>query len=124
MVKPVLIVEDNDDLRALYEYAITGEGYPAVTANNGQAALEFLETSKSTPCLIILDLMMPVMDGWEFLKQREKSARLMAIPVIVCTAVKDDTPKGVPFLRKPLDLAVLLETVEKYYKEPTAETNA
>lgn len=116
MMKPVLIVEDNDDLRALYEYAITGEGYPAVTANNGQVALELLESDTPAPCLIILDLMMPVMDGWEFLRQREKSAKLSAIPVIVCTAVKDDTPPGVPFLRKPLDLSVLLETVEKYCK--------
>lgn len=123
MTKPVLIVEDNDDLRALYEYAITGEGYPAVTANNGQMALDLLEGSTSTPCLIILDLMMPVMDGWEFLKHREKSPKLSAIPVIVCTAVKDDTPQGIPFLRKPLDLSVLLETVEKYCKD-AGKTNA
>lgn len=116
MNNDVLIVEDNDDLRALYEYALSGEGYAVKTAANGQIALDLLATMKVMPSLIILDLMMPVMDGWEFLKNRAMNETYAKIPIIVCTAVKEQTPTGVPFMRKPLDLNLLIETVQKHCK--------
>lgn len=119
MTKDVLIVEDNDDLRALYEYALSGEGYAVKTAANGQIALDMLAIMPAMPGLIILDLMMPVMDGWEFLKNRAANETYAQVPVIVCTAVKEQTPTGVPFMRKPLDLNKLIETVQQHCKPQT-----
>lgn len=116
MNNDILIVEDNDDLRALYEYALSGEGYSVKTAANGQIALDMLGAMKAMPSLIILDLMMPVMDGWEFLKNRAENEKYAKVPVVVCTAVKEQTPTGVPFMRKPLDLNLLIETVQKHCK--------
>ena len=111
----ILIVEDNLDLRTLYEEAMSLEGYAVVTAANGQEALDILGTAGlAAPSLIHLGLMMPVMNGWTFLQEREKEAKLKSIPVVVCSASKDDIPLGVPFLKKPVDLDQLLAVASRY----------
>lgn len=115
-MKPVLVIEDNEDLRMLYERALRNEGYPTHLAENGQIALQHLEQSRAAglalPRAIILDLMMPVMDGWTFLIEREKDLDFKKIPLLICSAAKDAPPEGFRFLRKPIQLDELLDFIE------------
>ena len=82
--RPVLIVEDDAPLRELLRRVLEREGYTVVEADNGQAALGRLR--EGTPAVILLDLMMPVMDGFEFLAERGREDAWRGIPVIVLTA--------------------------------------
>src|SRR5262249_47151194 len=83
--RPVLIVEDDAPLRELLRRMLEREGYAVVEADNGQAALERLRDG--TPGVILLDLMMPVMDGFEFLVERRREDLGRDVPVIVLTAM-------------------------------------
>jgi CheY-like chemotaxis protein len=83
---PVLVVDDDDDTRDLVRTALEMEGYAVLEAENGKVALDLLTAgSASEPCLIVLDLEMPVMPGWEFLAIIKGYHRPSQIPVIVVT---------------------------------------
>jgi CheY-like chemotaxis protein len=113
---PVLIVEDDADLREMMAQLLTLEGFQAATATNGREALDYLRKSP-TPDLILLDLMMPVMDGWEFSKQQQADPAIAKVPVVVLTAVDQARAKAVnatAFLNKPLDFDRLLQLVRQY----------
>lgn len=114
MAACVLVVEDNPDLRLLYRMALKNEGHEIQLAENGQAALDILRATNEKPKLIILDLMMPVMDGWEFLKVRDADVSLAGIPVVVCSASKDNLPSNLPVLMKPIDLEAVIELAARY----------
>ena len=112
----VLIVEDDSDLREMMAQLLALEGFTAATTANGSEALSYLRTS-ATPELILLDLMMPVMDGYEFLRAQGEDARFAAIPVVVLSALDPSrvAPTGVnAFLKKPLNFDRLLELVRSY----------
>jgi CheY-like chemotaxis protein len=116
---PVLIVEDDEDLREMMAQLLTLEGYDAATVSNGREALDYLHHF-STPQVILLDLMMPVMDGWEFRRQQEADPALAPVPVIVLSAL--DQARAVKihaaaFLKKPLDFDRLLSLVRTYCGE-------
>jgi CheY-like chemotaxis protein len=81
----ILVVEDDIDLRATLCDALDLEGYVTICAENGEAALRHL-ASGARPCVILLDLMMPVMDGWTFRQEMLKDPSLASIPVIVMSA--------------------------------------
>ena len=113
-VTRVLIVEDNPDLRVLVADVLTDAGYEVRSAGDGAAALAIIEEWR--PSLIVMDLMMPVMDGEGFLRLRRETPLLGSIPVLVVTAhpqhhrVLDGlAPSAV--LRKPYDLDDLLSAV-------------
>ena len=113
---PVLIVEDDDDLRDMMAQMLTIEGFNAATAANGREALDYLH-STGRPSVILLDLMMPVMDGWEFRRQQKADPELAPVPVIVLSAL--DPPRAATvdadaFLKKPLDFDRLLELVRDH----------
>jgi CheY-like chemotaxis protein len=113
---PVLIVEDDADLREMMAQLLTLEGFRASTVANGREALEYLNQGDK-PDVILLDLMMPIMDGWEFRRQQQADATLSTVPVIVLSAL--DQPRAadvsaVAFLKKPLDFDRLLELVRQY----------
>src|SRR5262245_33619176 len=113
---PVLIVEDDADLREMMAQLLTVEGYTVEAAANGHDALEFLRTGLLT-ALILLDLMMPVMDGWEFWRVKREDPAIAAVPVVVLSAV--DHTRAAEFgsaaiLKKPLDFDLLLTLVRKY----------
>jgi CheY-like chemotaxis protein len=113
---PVLIVEDDEDLREMMAQLLTLEGYDAATVANGREALEYLHNA-STPSVILLDLMMPVMDGWEFRRQLEADPTLAPVPVIVLSAldqVRAVNIHAAAFLKKPLDFDRLLDLVRTY----------
>jgi len=113
---PVLIVEDDEDLREMMAQMLTLEGYEAATAANGREALEYLKEAQ-TPEVILLDLMMPVMDGWEFRRRQQADPALARVPVIVLSALDPSRAASVDaaaFLKKPLDFDHLLALVRTY----------
>ncbi|HVY45526.1 MAG TPA: response regulator [Minicystis sp.] len=106
---PVLVVEDDVEIRDLVREVLEDEGYAVVVAEHGREAVEALESGLS-PALILLDLMMPVMDGWELLDVLR--ARWSKIPVTVVSAVADRARLGaVPFIKKPINLDTLIDAV-------------
>lgn len=113
----VLVVEDDKAIREATIELLALEGYVALGASNGREALDTLERMvDKPPCLILLDLMMPVMDGWDFLAVQRATAPLAEIPVCVVTAVTD--PKRAPDVKhrlgKPIDIEALLSVVNTY----------
>src|SRR4051812_23507934 len=86
--KNILIVEDDEGIRETLVLALELEGYTVTTAGNGQEGLDVLPHMQ-TPCLILLDLMMPVMNGWAFAEALRADMVLAAIPVVVVTAFSE-----------------------------------
>lgn len=115
----VLIVEDDPEIRETLKEIIELEGYSALTAPDGQKALEILRELSIRPCLVLLDLMMPVMNGWELLEHRERDVILAAIPVVVISAAGERAQKAsaTAHIKKPVDIDVLLSTVRQYCGE-------
>lgn len=115
----LLVIEDEKDIREVLRSALELEGYRTFTASNGQEGLQALERLPR-PCLILLDMMMPVMNGWEFLKALKESDVLATIPVVVVSAAgeraRDSKANG--FIKKPIDLDLLLELVKRYCPTP------
>jgi CheY-like chemotaxis protein len=112
---PILIVEDDPDMRSAMTMILESAGYEVVGASEGREALDRLR-EPSRPCLILLDLMLPGMDGFELRVQQMQDPTLDDIPVIVFSAGADLERKVVPLrvdghLEKPVDIPVLLELV-------------
>jgi CheY-like chemotaxis protein len=115
---PVLVIDDDPDIRDTMRFVLEGSGHPVVTAANGAEALDRLRQG-TVPCLILLDLMMPIMNGWEFCAEQKRSAEFSAIPVIILTgagrAAEEAAALGVTgYLEKPVELATLLATIRRY----------
>jgi CheY-like chemotaxis protein len=110
----VLIVDDDPDIRELLRQFLEVEGFRVISARNGLEAIEQLRDGSNT-CVILLDLMMPVMNGWQFRDQQKLDPALSHIPVVVISAVVADQAVAPidadAYLRKPLDLDYLLSTV-------------
>ena len=109
-----LLVADEEDLRDMMRDALELNGYSVVTASNGQEALNKL-TGINELCLVILDLLMPVMNGWDcFNKIRERS-EFASVPVVVHTSAAARAPAGATrVLQKPLKFDRLLSVVKEY----------
>ncbi|TMA51081.1 MAG: response regulator [Deltaproteobacteria bacterium] len=117
-VKRVLIVEDDQDVRGALAAFLEGEGHSVVEAAHGAEALTRLHDSDGI-CLIVLDLWMPVMDGWEFRAAQRKDPTLAAVPVVVITADKGAEQRAADFgeadwMTKPIDFGRLLELVHAH----------
>jgi CheY-like chemotaxis protein len=113
----VLIVDDDPDLLEVTSFVIENEGITVETATDGEEALARLRKGK-LPRLVLLDLMMPVMNGWEFLEEVAKDPVLKAIPIVVLTAAEHTEIAGaMDVLIKPMDLTVLLRIVEHYVRK-------
>jgi CheY-like chemotaxis protein len=109
----VLVVDDDEGIRESLCELLADEGYGAIGVANGQEALRYLR-AKPTPCLILLDLMMPVMDGWELHRHLKADPRLAALPIIVITAADGDSARSlhaVEVMPKPLPLERILDAV-------------
>ena len=115
---PVLVVEDDPDIRATLCEALDDHGYASVGAANGAEALDYLRNAPETPCLILLDLMMPVMDGQTFRNEQRADPRLAEIPVIVISAYRDvekyATELAADYLAKPVRLDALLDVARRH----------
>jgi CheY-like chemotaxis protein len=130
-VPPVLVVEDDREQREALCAMLDLEGFGHAEAANGQEALDYLNESRA-PCLVLLDLEMPVMNGWEFRANELADERLSRIPVVVVTANDGGLGKRFPgverFLWKPLRFEKLVAVLDRLCsptkKGPPATTPA
>lgn len=113
----VLVVEDDDDIRNAIVDLLETEGYCTYSAINGKDALDKLSTIDK-PCLVLLDMMMPIMNGRQFLDEVMKDSSLAPLPVLIVSAVADktNTEGSVGFLKKPIDIDTVLNVVAQYCK--------
>lgn len=112
----VFIIEDDVDTRDMLAKFLEFEGYNVELASNGRQALDLLMTGASA-CVIVLDLMMPVMDGWEFRRRQIEDAKLKNIPTIVVSAAGRDRLAQIhadAYLSKPVDMDELLQRVSEF----------
>ena len=109
-------MEDDADLRESICEALTEAGYATRPAENGEIALECARAER--PCLILLDLMMPIMNGWEFRSEQLRDPQLCSIPVVVMTADFRAAEKArdlhADCLKKPIRLENLIEVIDGY----------
>ena len=114
--RSVLIVDDDVDIREILAETLVQTGFEVTTASNGLEALTAVRAMKIRPAVILLDLMMPVMDGYGFLEQRCSDPALASIPIAIVTAGHrvDHARLGddLPILRKPFDVPQLLGVLE------------
>jgi CheY-like chemotaxis protein len=115
----VLVVDDNEDIRESLMGFLEDHGFVATGATNGQDALVQLGSARALPCLIILDMMMPVMDGRAFREAQMRDPGIAGIPVVVVSAYKDVSALAEELgvrdhLPKPLDLDALLDLVREH----------
>jgi CheY-like chemotaxis protein len=116
MAKPtqrVMVVDDDPDIREVLTELLQEEGFEVATAANGAEALEVL-ASGPLPSVILLDMMMPVMNGFEFRLAQKMAAELAPIPVVIITAGADQRSRDLDaaaVFRKPLNVPRLLETI-------------
>lgn len=117
MAETILVVEDEETTKSLILYKLSNSGYRVATVSNGVQALEFLQ--KSVPDLIILDLMMPLMSGREFLASIREIEKFRSVPVIILSAktLEKDVLEGLSlgaddFMKKPFSPSELVARVK------------
>jgi signal transduction histidine kinase len=118
----ILVVEDDADLRETLVELLRANGYHSVGVENGKKALDYLRTA-NVPSLILLDLMMPEMNGWQFRLEQKKNPAICGTPVVVLSA--DDSPQAAAidadlYVKKPIDLGVLLANIEHTLRDSQA----
>jgi CheY-like chemotaxis protein len=115
----IVVIEDDTSIREMLCLALESEGYSVVCFSDGKKALDGLRSVRD-PCLILLDLMMPIMGGLEFLKERLKMGDvILAIPVIIVSATTEraTNEKNISYqgiLKKPVNVDILLQLVEDF----------
>ncbi len=119
MNQSLLVVDDDADLREALQDVLHDAGYEVLTAANGRQALEVLARAPRAPSMVLLDMMMPVMDGAGFLRELHAQPDGRAIPVVVFSAsagAREESEQlgAQAYLRKPVDVDTLLETIQKY----------
>jgi CheY-like chemotaxis protein len=116
----VLVVDDDDEIRRIICELLQETGHAARAAAHGQEALALLRAG-ARPCLILLDLMMPVMDGEVFRAMQQEDPELADIPVVIMTAAGRDWAEAVPaqgLLHKPLKFDAVLQAVKQFCAPP------
>ena len=114
--REILIVDDDADLRETLQLLLDDSGYGVTAVSNGQAALDRLKDG-ARPSLILLDLMMPEMNGWQFLERARADAALDGIPVVIMTERRSTDLEPAPskqVLHKPFDRTELLDAVARH----------
>lgn len=119
---PVLVIDDDEDVREAIVEVLQDQRYPWLAASNGVEALEALRRAPS-PCVILLDLMMPVMNGWEFRRALLADADLARVPVVVLSAHVDvkraaEALGAAAHLGKPIQLERLMSIVGQHCGPP------
>jgi CheY-like chemotaxis protein len=121
--KNILLIEDDIDINEAVTYILQEEGYIVISTFNGQEALEYLRDSNQKPALIILDIMMPIMNGYEFREAQLKDPKISSIPTILLSASgKYEDFSQMNFsecLKKPLDLERLIEVINRHFSFKT-----
>ncbi|RUR05510.1 response regulator [Legionella sp. km772] len=113
----ILLVDDNQSIRDCLIWVLEDEGYGVITASNGQEALDLLEKAPSLPDFILLDLMMPIMNGWQFRERQRLNPRFKTIPTLILSAkINIENQVFYPneyLLPKPFDIEELLELIRE-----------
>jgi CheY-like chemotaxis protein len=117
--RTVLIVEDDVDVREAIAEVLSDCDYNALHAANGAEALERLRAAEVRPCVILLDMMMPTMDGWQFRAVQKSDPAMSDIPVVVLSAHADGREaamkmQAAAYLSKPISLESLVRQVERF----------
>jgi PAS domain S-box-containing protein len=117
---PILIVDDERDVHMLLAEVLRGDGYEVATATDGAEALVYLRAATKLPCLILLDLVMPNVDGWQFLEQRADEPRLAEIPVVLISGqvAARETARALGLagnMEKPIGVAPVREMLERLF---------
>jgi two-component system, OmpR family, response regulator CpxR len=107
----VLIVDDDELIRDTLREVVEMAGCSALEAANGKDALNVM--AKHRPCLVILDLLMPVMSGNELLEAMRREPALAEVPVVISTSAPDRAPPGVPIIRKPVDIDLVIDWIRR-----------
>ena len=113
--RTVLVLDDDPDMAQAIQELVEEQGYRAILAGDGREALALLE--KERPCLMLIDVFMPVMNGVEFLRVIKRNSRLSGIPRVIMTAANDQmigVKEDVSVLYKPVDLDSLKRILHKY----------
>jgi CheY-like chemotaxis protein len=117
----VLVVEDDADVREMMQLFLEAQGYDVLHAQNGAAALDLLRSHADEVALILLDVLMPVMDGWAFLEKRALDPVLKRLPTVVVSATHPVHPMAAEasgFLGKPISPEALLAVVSQHVGRP------
>lgn len=121
----VLIIDDDEDIRETLIEVIKDRGYQAEGAIHGRDALDRLASGAERPCVILLDLMMPVMDGWQFREAQRKDPAIANIPVVVISAYRHRPSvtelDAAEYLNKPLHLNSLIEVLRRHCSDAPAK---
>jgi CheY-like chemotaxis protein len=118
----VLVVEDDRDIRESLVEVLVDEGYGVAAAADGRQALDLLESSRPLPDIILLDLMMPVMNGFQFREEQLQKPEFAGIPVLVVTAdahagAKARALAAAGFVQKPIKIQPLLDLIEQLSRQ-------
>jgi CheY-like chemotaxis protein len=118
MAKQVLLVENDEIIREGMASVLRSEGYGVAAAGDGLEALEYLRRSPA-PDLVVLDMLLPVHDGWRFLEDRKRDPALASVPVLITTAIgvaSDEWARSLGAcgcLRKPFDIETFVREVRR-----------
>jgi two-component system chemotaxis response regulator CheY len=116
----ILVIEDDINIREVLKSVLEFEGYSVETASNGKEGFDIIDAMKK-PCLILLDLMMPIMDGWKFSELIAQDMLLSHIPIVAVTAFPKENMKNLDHVRtiikKPVDIDLLMAQVETFCKK-------
>ncbi len=110
----VIIIEDEPAIREMMQQILENAGYEVSTAAEGAAGLAQLRASTLKPCVILLDIMMPGVNGWDFLDAQRGDPSISHIPVVICSAYRESAKAIHPaaFLEKPVQKEALLSAVK------------
>ena len=108
----LLLVEDEEESREALRELLELEGLTVRTAANGREALQAIAALGDRLCLVLLDLFMPVMDGWQVIEALRADGKLATTKVVIITSAAHRAPPGLPVFEKPLDIARVMTTIE------------
>jgi len=127
--RTILLIEDDRDICEIVEQVLADEGYETIAVSNGAEGLAHLRSSAPRPFVIVLDLMLPVMDAWQFRAEQTGDALLAGIPVVIFSANPKvgqhaDSLGAAAVIRKPPNLDELLSVVNRFAQDAPPAANA
>jgi CheY-like chemotaxis protein len=119
--KMVLLVEGDAEVRDLLQDSLELLGYDVIPASSGKQALDYLSLERAPPPdIVVLELMLPIVNGWQVVERIRRDPEVAGVPVVVITGATRDKPMGVTALfRKPLQMQAFLDTVRRYLDKPS-----
>jgi two-component system, sensor histidine kinase and response regulator len=118
--KIIVVVDDEPGLCESFQDFFEDEGYDVRPALDGQHALAVLEACPALPCVIVCDVIMPVMDGNELYHRLKQDAALRAVPIVFMTSDPARAPAGELIMKKPVNFDVMFEAVRRYCEGPVS----